>query len=233
MPVADRDPILTLPTGPSIAVLPFDNMSGDPEQEYFRDGLTEDIIKRLSRFPRFFVIARNSTYQYKGQAVDVREVGRDLGARYVVEGSVRKSGDSIRVTAQLLDAENGTHLWAETYDRDLNAASIFEIQDDITARISAVIAEYQKENYDAALKYALKINIPDFYWTQVQLAAAYGQLGRTDERRKSVNKLLALYPDFGDNAWAEYRKFNASDEVIRNSLDGLRKAGLDVPDDPA
>ncbi len=132
---------LALPTGPSIAVLPFENMSGDPEQEYFSDGLTEDIITRLTRFPSFFVIARNSTYQYKGQAVDVRQVGRDLGAKYVVEGRVRKSGDSIRVTVQLVDSENGTHLWAETYDRDLTAANLFDIHDEITDSVTATIAD--------------------------------------------------------------------------------------------
>ena len=137
----EDDPVLVLPTGPSIAVLPFDNMSGDPEQDYFSDGLTEDIITRLTRFPRFFVIARNSTFQYRGRAVDVREVGRDLGAHYIVEGSVRNFGETIRVTAQLIDAEDGTHLWAETYDRDLTTANLFDIQDEITDRISATIAD--------------------------------------------------------------------------------------------
>ena len=141
IPAETQDPVLALPTGPTIAVLPFENMSGDPEQEYFSDGLTEDIITRLSRFPLFFVIARNSTSQYKGRAVDVREVGRDLGANYIVEGSVRKSGKTIRVTVQLLDAEDGTHMWAETYDRDLTAANFFEIQDEITDRVSATIAD--------------------------------------------------------------------------------------------
>ncbi len=415
IPVKISDPTLALPTGPTIAVLPFENMSGDPEQEYFSDGLTEDLITRLSHFPRFFVIARNSTYQYKGRAVDVREIGRDLGARYVVEGSVRKSGASIRVTAQLLDSDDGTHLWAETYDRDLSAGSIFEIQDDMTARVAATIAdergvlstadfasarrkptddldayecalrqetyegfgrpdlhfelrdcaeravesdpeysrawtalawayldefryglnprpnplrralaaaqraveldandelarrvlanvyfnqhdldrfrtegeraialnpnnasvladigsslvnigefdrgaamvrkaaalnpyhpgwyyfaltiaEYQKESYDAALDYALRINMPDFFWTHVQLAAAYGQLGRTSEAQDAVDNLLTLYPQFAEHVWDEYRKWNAPDETIRRSIDGLQKAGLDIPDNPA
>jgi TolB-like protein len=122
---------------PSIAVLPFTNMSGDPEQEYFSDGITEDIITELSRLPWFFVIARNSTFAYKGQAVDVREVGRDLGVRYLLEGSVRKSGQRLRITSQLLDASNGNHLWSERYDRDLT--DIFALQDEITQRVAASI----------------------------------------------------------------------------------------------
>jgi TolB-like protein/class 3 adenylate cyclase/Tfp pilus assembly protein PilF len=125
---------------PVIAVLPFDNMSGDPEQEYFADGITEDIITRLARFPDIGVIARNSSFQYKGEAVDVRAVAEELGATYVLEGSVRRSENDIRVIAQLLDATDGTHLWAETYDRDLSAGSVFEIQDDITARVVGAIA---------------------------------------------------------------------------------------------
>jgi adenylate cyclase len=129
---ADRTtaPQLSLPDKPSIAVLPFQNMSGDQEQEYFADGLTEDIITALSRQPWFFVIARNSTFTYKGKAVDVREVARQLGVRYVLEGSVRKAANTVRVTGQLIDAAQGTHLWAERYDREL--LDIFKLQDDIT-----------------------------------------------------------------------------------------------------
>jgi TolB-like protein len=115
----DEDPLLALPTGPVVAVLPFENLSEDPKQEYFPDGLTDDIITALSRFKDLFVIARNSTFRYKGQAVDVRRLNKELGARYVLEGSVQRSGDALRVTAQLLDAKDGTHLWAETYDREL------------------------------------------------------------------------------------------------------------------
>ena len=118
---------------PAIAVLPFDNMSGDPAHEFFVDGLTEDLILRLSSWKWFPVIARNSTFVFKGRAVDIREVGRKLGARYVVEGSVRKSGHRIRVTAQLIDATDHRHVWAERYDRDL--ADTFAVQDEITDRI--------------------------------------------------------------------------------------------------
>ena len=112
-----------MPTGPVVAVLPFENLSRDPDQEYFSDGLTDDIITALSRFKDLFVIARNSTFRYKGQAVDVRQLNRELGARYVLEGSVQRAENTLRVVAQLLDAKDGTHLWAETYDRELSCAS--------------------------------------------------------------------------------------------------------------
>ncbi|MGD9537787.1 MAG: adenylate/guanylate cyclase domain-containing protein [Alphaproteobacteria bacterium] len=120
---------------PSIAVLPFQNMSGDAEQEYFVDGIVEDVITELSRYPDLFVIARNSTFTYKGRAVDIKQVGRELGVRYVVEGSVRKAGNRVRITVQLIEAEKGYHLWAERYERDL--ADVFAVQDEITQMIVA------------------------------------------------------------------------------------------------
>ena len=126
---------LPLPDKPSIAVLPFDNMSGDPDQEYFADGIAEDIITALSRIQWFFVTARNSSFTYKGGAVDVKQVGRELGVRYILEGSVRKSGQRLRVTAQLIDATSGKHVWVEKYDRELS--DIFELQDEITRNIVA------------------------------------------------------------------------------------------------
>src|SRR5207302_2590289 len=118
---------LPLPDKPSIAVLPFQNMSGDPEQEYFADGMVEEIITALSRIRWLFVIARNSTFTYKGQAVDVKQVGRELGVRYVLEGSVRKGGGRVRITAQLIDAETGAHLWADRFDGSLE--DVFDLQD--------------------------------------------------------------------------------------------------------
>jgi TolB-like protein/cytochrome c-type biogenesis protein CcmH/NrfG len=126
-------PPLPLPDKPSIAVLPFVNMSGDPEQEYFSDGMTEEIITALSKTPTVFVIARTSSFRYKGKEVDVRTVGRELGVRYVLEGSVRKSEDRLRITAQLVDGQTGKHLWAERWDRELK--DIFDIQDEITMKI--------------------------------------------------------------------------------------------------
>jgi adenylate cyclase len=124
---------LALPDKPSIAVLPFQNMSGDPEQEFFADGMVEDIITELSRVRGFFVIARNSTFTYKGHAVDIKQVGRELGVRYVLEGSVRRLASRIRITVQLIEVENARHMWAEKYDRLL--ADMFEIQDEITKAI--------------------------------------------------------------------------------------------------
>jgi TolB-like protein/Flp pilus assembly protein TadD len=129
---------LPLPDKPSIAVLPFENMSGDAEQEYFADGIAEDVITALSRFHWFFVIARNSSFSYKGTSPDVRKVAKDLGVKYVLEGSVRKAGNRTRVTAQLIDALTGHHVWAERYDRDLD--DIFAVQDEITEAIAAAVA---------------------------------------------------------------------------------------------
>ena len=412
---SEDDPVLALPTGPSIAVLPFNNLSGDPEQEYFSDGLTEDIITGLTRFPELFVIARNSTFQYKGQAVDVREVARALGARYVIEGSVRKAGNRLRVTAQLLDATDGAHLWAETYDRDLTAADIFDVQDEIKGQVVATIADvsgvisrigleetrakrtdsldayecvirakayytvvtsqehattrdcleraveldpnysdawswlsqiyqdeflydfnprpksldralgagrraveldpanffahyslarahffrreldqffvegdrslelnpnnsftvaalglfmayagkwdrgvalakkalalnpvpqgwyyfplfhdhYRKGEYEEALAQMQKVNLPDYYVTHARLAMVYGQLGRKDEAQAAVTRLRKLKLTYLENVWDEWRKFNFPEEDIDQMIDGLRKAGLHIPDEPA
>jgi adenylate cyclase len=130
-------PALPLPDKPSIAVLPFANMSGDPEQEYFVDGMVEEIITALSRTRWLFVIARNSTFTYKGRAVDVKEVGRELGVRYVLEGSVRKAGGRVRITAQLIDALFGSHLWADRFDGSLE--DVFELQDKVAGSVAGVI----------------------------------------------------------------------------------------------
>ena len=128
---------LTVPDKPSIAVLPFKNLSGDPGQEFFSDGFTEDIITTLAQIPRMFVIARESSFTFKGKSVKIQEIGRDLGVRYVLEGSIQKFGDQIRITAQLIDATNGHHLWAEKYDRELT--DIFAMRDEITMKIATVL----------------------------------------------------------------------------------------------
>jgi adenylate cyclase len=140
-PAAVERMAFPLPDKPSIAVLPFANMSADPEQEYFSDGMTEDIITGLSKFGLFFVISRNSTFAYKGGSADVKDVARDLGVKYVLEGSVRKSGDRVRITAQLVDAMADKHIWAESYDRELE--DVFEVQDEIRQSIvTSVAPEY-------------------------------------------------------------------------------------------
>jgi adenylate cyclase len=130
-------PVLSLPDKPSIAVLPFANMSGDPEQEYFADGMVEEVITALSRIRWLFVIARNTSFTYKGQAVDVKQVGRELGVRYVLEGSVRKAGGRVRITAQLIDALTGAHLWADRFDGSLE--DVFDLQDKVASNVAGVI----------------------------------------------------------------------------------------------
>ena len=140
---------LSLPDKPSIAVLPFDNMSSDPEQEYFADGIAEDIITNLSKASGLMVIARNSTFAYKGQATDVRKIGRELGVRYVLEGSTRKSGNRLRLTAQLIDTDTGDHIWAERYDRVIE--DIFELQDEITREIVTALRVQLSDGEEAAL----------------------------------------------------------------------------------
>ena len=130
-------PAPPLPDKPSIAVLPFENMSGDPEQEYFADGMVEEIITALSRFNWLFVIARNSSFTFKGRAVDIKEVGRRLGVRYVLEGAVRKASGKVRITGQLIDAITGAHIWADRFERDLT--DVFALQDEVTVAVVSAI----------------------------------------------------------------------------------------------
>src|SRR5262249_32566904 len=131
------DKPLPLPDKPSIAVLPFQNLSGDPEQEYFADGMVEEIITALSRFKSLFVIARNSSFSYKGKSPDIRQVGRDLAVRYVLEGSVRKAAGKVRITGQLIDAVTGAHIWADRFERDLT--DVFALQDEVTVAVITAI----------------------------------------------------------------------------------------------
>ena len=141
--VGSPGPTLSLPDKPSIAVLAFTNLSGDREQEYLADGIVDDIITELSRFSELFVIARNSSFQYKGKAIDVRQVGRDLGVRYVLEGSIRRAGDRVRISAQLIDATTGAHRWAEHYDRNLE--DVFAVQDEVVRTIVAILAAHVRK----------------------------------------------------------------------------------------
>ena len=157
--------VSSVPTKPSIAVLPFQNMSGDPEQDYFCDGLVEDIITTLSKLSGLQVIARNSSFVYKGRSVDVREAAKQLGVRYVLEGSVRKSGNRIRITAQLIDAKDGAHLWAERYDRAID--DIFAIQDEITLVLATELQVKLIDGEQARLRYTTTTNVEAWtYWVQ-------------------------------------------------------------------
>ena len=184
-----------LPDKPSIAVLPFDNMTGDPDQEYFSDGLTEEIITDLSKTPKMFVIARNSTFTYKGRPVKVKQVAEELGVQYVLEGSVRKKGDRIRITAQLIDALTGRHLWAERYDRDLK--DIFALQDEITLKIINALQVKLTEGEHARLwgkgtdnieAYLKSLRAREYYLTQTKEGNALA--------RRFAEEAIALDPEY-------------------------------------
>jgi TolB-like protein len=166
---------LPLPDKPSIAVLPFQNMSSDPEQEYFADGMVEEIITALSRIGRLFVIARNSSFTYKGQAVDVKRVGRELGVRYVLEGSVRKGGNRVRITGQLIEAETGAHLWADRFDGSLE--DVFELQDQVATSVAGVIepALQAAEIRRSSERPTSDLTAYDFYLRALPHANRYGK----------------------------------------------------------
>ena len=188
--------MLTLPDKPSIAVLPFQNLSGDPEQDYFADGMVDDIITGLSRIKWLFVIARNTTFTYKGRAVDVKQVGRELGVRYVLEGSVRKAADRVRVTGQLIDAETGAHVWAERYDR--KADDIFALQDDITLSVvgtiepslrQAEIERVKRKRSDNLDAYDLVLQAQPDVYSRIPVRCAKALL--------LLERALALDPTYG------------------------------------
>jgi adenylate cyclase len=188
-------PPLPLPDKPSIAVLPFANMSGDPEQEYFADGMVEEIITALSRIRWLFVIARNSSFTYKGQAVDMKRVGRELGVRYVLEGSVRKAGGRVRITAQLIDAQSGTHLWADRFDGSLE--DVFELQDKVAVSVAGVIEPTlrQAEIERARRKRPDSLDAYDLYLRA--LPFAYTSMPEDAERALTLlEHAIALEPDY-------------------------------------
>jgi adenylate cyclase len=191
---ADSPP--PLPDKPSIAVLPFENMSGDPEQEYFADGMVEEIITALSRFKWLFVIARNSSFTFKGKAVDVKEVGRRLGVRYVLEGSVRKASGKVRITGQLIDAVTGAHIWADRFERDLT--DVFALQDEVTAAVVSAIQPklLQKEISMAVRRRSENLTAYDFYLRAMQ---QYYQTTREAlaEAIRLAHRALELDPSFG------------------------------------
>jgi len=194
--VEPSKPALTLPDKPSIAVLPFHNLSGDPEQEYFADGMVDDIITALSRFKALFVIARNSSFTYKRRAVDVKQIGRELGVRYVLEGSVRKAANRVCITGQLVDAVTGAHLWADRFDGGLG--DIFDLQDQVTESVVGAIAPAVEKAEIERAKRKPTENL-DAYALYLRGLAAFYQFGNrqaNDEALGLFNSAIALDPDF-------------------------------------
>jgi TolB-like protein/class 3 adenylate cyclase len=187
---------LVLPDKPSIAVLPFQNMSGDPEQEYFADGIVEDIITALSRFKALFVIARNSSFTYKGRAVDVKQIGRELGVRYVLEGSVRKAANRVRITGQLADTATGTHLWADRFDGGLG--DIFDLQDRVTESVVGAIAPAveKAEIERAKRKPTESLDAYAFYLRGLAELNQFASLRAYEEALRLFSRAIELDPDF-------------------------------------
>ena len=194
--VAEAESPPPMPDKPSIAVLPFQNMSGDPEQEYFADGMVEEIITALSRFKWLFVIARNSSFTFKGQAVDVKEVGRRLGVRYVLEGSVRKAAGKVRITGQLIDAVTGAHIWADRFERDLT--DIFALQDEVTVAVVSAIQPklLQTEIAIATRRRPENLTAYDFYLRALQQFYLTTHEGLAEAIRLA-HRALELDPGFG------------------------------------
>jgi adenylate cyclase len=193
--------MLPLPDKPSIAVLPFQNISGDPEQEYFVDGMVEEIITALSRIRWLFVIARDSTFTYKGHAVDVKQVGRELGVRYVLEGSVRKGGSRVRITGQLIDAETGAHLWADRFDGLIE--DVFELQDKVASSVAGVIepALQAAETARSAGRPAADLTAYDLYLRGY--AMLLSSLRQTPDALRLMEQAIARDPNYGPAlAWA-------------------------------
>jgi TolB-like protein/class 3 adenylate cyclase len=188
--------VLPLPDKPSIAVLPFQNMSGDSEQEYFADGIVEDIITALSRFKALFVIARNSSFTYKGRAVDVKQVGRELGVRYVLEGSVRKASNRVRITGQLVDTDTGAHLWANRFDGGLG--DIFDLQDQVTESIVGAIAPAveKAEIERAKRKPTDSLDAYDHYLRGLASSYQLGNQQANEDALRLFNRAIELDPDF-------------------------------------
>ena len=241
-------PPLALPDKPSIAVLPFQNMSGDPEQEYFVDGMVEEIITALSRIRWLFVIARNSSFTYKGQAVDVKQVGRELGVRYVLEGSVRKAGGRVRITAQLIEALAGTHLWADRFDGSLE--DVFGLQDKVASGVAGVIEPTLRtaEMRRSSERPTQDLTAYDLYLRALPNRAAYDKdrtvlalslLGQAIERDPRYGPALALAAEchhfLAANNWAGDQQTNRLEglslarqaiQVADNDPDVLGKAAF-------
>jgi TolB-like protein/class 3 adenylate cyclase/tetratricopeptide (TPR) repeat protein len=234
------EPALALPDKPSIAVLPFQNMSGDPEQDYFADGIVEEIITSLSRIRWLFVIARNSSFTYKGGAIDVRQVGRELGVRYVLEGSVRKAGKRMRITAQLIDAISGAHLWADHFDGPIE--DVFELQDSVASSVAGVIEPTLQaaEMLRSAQRPTDDLTAYDLYlrgraaaqsWDKQGVLRALDLLGQALERDPHYASALAFvatcHQNLHVNGWGEDRERNR-----QQGIEYARRALQAAADDP-
>jgi len=237
LPLSLASPIL--PFGPSIAVLPFANLSGDPEQEYFADGIVDEIITALSRAKVLFVIASSSSFTYKGSSPDVRQVGRDLGVRYVLEGSVRRAGDRVRITGQLIDALNGVHLWADRFEGAL--AEVFALQDQVTASVIGAIApEVEVAEIERAKVKSGELAAYDVYLRGLALLYRY----TPESHREALDlfrRAVALDPDFAlaqgaiANWYAVNKAFSwtkGMPEEIAEAEQASRRALVLVSDDP-
>jgi TolB-like protein len=226
-------PSLTLPDKPSIAVLPFQNMSGDPEQEYFVDGITEDIITALSHIPSLFVIARNSSFAYKGKAIDIRQIGRELGVRYLLEGSVRKAGSRLRITGQLVEADTGSHLWADKFDSVLE--DVFDLQDRVTMAVAGAIepsvtqAEIRRANRKPTE------NLQAYDW--LLRALGEGQLNSRDgidRAMQMARRAIELDPRYAEAYahladWIQRRHtYGWMEDEAAETVEGVRVAHLAV-----
>jgi TolB-like protein len=226
-----RSTPLTLPNKPSIAVLPFVNLSGDPEQEYFADGMVEEIITALSRIRWLFVIARNSTFTYKGQAVDVKQVSRELGVRYVLEGSVRKGGNRVRITAQLIDATNGAHLWADRFDGSLE--DVFELQDKVAISVAGVIEPTlrQSEIERARRKRPDSLDAYDLYLRALPYAFT-PMPENADKALPLLGKAIELEPDFAAAhaiiAWCHEQRYLRGGLQEETRVTALRHARVAI-----
>jgi adenylate cyclase len=239
VPGAGAGPSLPLPDTPSIAVMPFANLSGDPEQDYFADGMVEDIITGLSRIKWIFVIARNSSFAYRGKAMDVKQVGRELGVRYVLEGSVRRSGDRVRMTSQLIDAGTGTHIWADQYDRALD--DIFAVQDELTSSVVGVIEPTVRkaEIERARRKRPDSLDAYDLYLRALPFAfKAMPQ--EADKALTLLTRAIELQPDYAAAhamiAWCHEQRYlrgGLQEEVKQAALHHARTAIAVGGDDAA
>ncbi|MGH6930664.1 MAG: BTAD domain-containing putative transcriptional regulator, partial [Dongiaceae bacterium] len=241
-PSADisRSAVVTFASKPSIAVLPFRNLSGDPEQQYFSDGITEDIITELSRFHSLFVIARNSSFQYRGGELELKRLRQELDVRYVIEGSVRRSGDKVRITAQLLDADTGGHLWADRYDRRLQ--DVFAVQDDVSRMIVATLATRLEDESLAAArrKPPERLEVYDLWLRGKQCLDLWTRQGNIDAKAL-FEKALAIDPDYARahtglalayewSAW--YSAWGGDNPLARETAErhALKAVSLDATD---